>query len=164
MLARLRMSLAAAMRLPPIHEANTGKRLRLTSPARASATSSGRMCGSLTMMMSTPSNSRLARQISIARVNRSRVALPRMSMGLLRLQWGGRISSSWAMISSGMGAGSRLYSARVSAAMMPGPPPLVMIARREPAGRGCLAISSAQSNKRASVGTRTMPARLKAAS
>ena len=56
------------------------------------------------------------------------------------------------------------HSISASVASTPGPPPLVTIARRGPAGRGCLPSNSARSNNSAIVSTRRTPTRRNAAS
>jgi hypothetical protein len=145
--ALLRMVKAPSMLFPPIQQANTGYWRPFIVSARVWATLSGSVSAWGARITQTPSVSFPSKQTSRVCRKRSGEASPRMSMGLLRLQNGGRKASSFRRVSGSRGAGSRPLRARVSVAITPGPPALVTMASRGPRGRGCLAISSAQSNR-----------------
>ena len=80
---------------------------------------------------------------SRARTYRPASASPRTSMGLPWLQWGGRTVSRASIVSSESFANSPPSAIRASVASTPGPPAFVMMARRAPLGRDCLASTSA---------------------
>src|SRR5665811_2397301 len=87
-----------------------------------------------------------------------------VSTGLFRAASGGRNSARAARISLGRGGTVRPPASHASAARMPGPPPLVRMATRPPAGNGWFASRDATSKNSPSVSVRTTPAWWKRAS
>ena len=141
--ARLRMSRPAATSVPPIHEARTGFPVWWAYALRCSAVSVGSAMPWGQVMASRPSLPGSCAAISRTFAKRSGSASPRTSMGLLWLQWGGRILLRASVDSEASLASSPPFDSRPSAAKTPGPPALVTIARRGPLGRGCFDSTSA---------------------
>ena len=113
-----------------------------------------------TMIASIPSQ---PARIPMARRNDS--GDPSMvSTGLLRAASGGKNSARASRISPGRGGTVRPAASHASAARIPGPPPLVRMATRRPAGNGWFASRDATSKNSPSVSVRTTPAWRKRAS
>ena len=105
--AWLKIARPGSMSAPPTQEVKTG----LGLPDRLLASSAAISVGSFTPWgadrINRASISSACRQISTDRQKRSIVASPRMSTGLARLQWAGRMASSLAIVSSLSAAGAR---------------------------------------------------------
>ena len=84
-------------------------------------------------------------------------------MGLPTLAAAGSLPRSSSAIAALREATFMPACSTASAAMMPGPPALVMMATRSPLGSGCMARAVARSNRPSKVSARMTPARLKAA-
>ncbi len=162
--ARLRIASPAATPAPPIQLASTG--LPKTPPiARSrSAVCVGSVMAWGARMASRPSLPGSCSTSSTARAYRSASASPRTSTGLAWLQCGGNSRSSAARVGSDSSASAPPERNSSSVASTAGPPALVTIASRGPAGRGCLANASAMWNRSAMRSTRSTPERRKAAS
>ena len=115
------------------------------------------------MITSVPSLVSLSAAILMASAYRLESASPRMSIGLLWLQCGGRSWLSRSMASSDIGASSPPLVIRASVARTPGPPALVTMVSRGPSGRGCLLNTSALLKRSEIESTRKTPLRRNAA-
>ena len=116
---------------------------------------------SITSVASVPSS---CSTVSTEPAKRSGVASPSTSTGFPDDHDSGSASSSRRSVSSERSASTPPPSSRASAAITPGPPAFVTIARRGPLGGRSRASSSAVANTSAIRSTRTIPARSNAAS
>ena len=138
--------------------------LLLTTSTMVLATSIAFETACWVKMMSMPSMFSSFRQASSAVLYCSAPASPRTSIGLPLLQNEGRTLLSVSMVFRLRLASFPPFAIRASVAMTPGPPALVITAKLGPQGRGWVPNTSAALNKSSISSTRTMPARLNAAS
>ena len=120
--------------MSPSHAASTA----LPEPFAASATARAASAGSATAtgeyMASTASTFGSASAAAVASKNRCGGASPMMSMGLPCDHCGGSFWFNKEMVAGASDASTTPFSAALSAAITPGPPPLVTMARRSPCG------------------------------
>ena len=120
--------------MSPSQAASTGLCLPLAAAATARAASSGVVTATGEYIASTASTPSSSSSAAVASAKRSAGASPMMSTGLPRDHCAGSFRFSSSIVASESLARGTAFSAALSAAITPGPPPFVMIASRSPCG------------------------------
>ena len=159
-----RMSTPAWTSGPPIQLASTGLPSILAYGFSCSAVIVGSVISCGVRITSMPSVFGSLAAISSALAYLSGPASPRISIGLLRLQWGGSKLFNALNVSLLISASCPPSVIKASVARTPGPPAFVTMVSLCPRGRGCLPRTSAMSKSSLIESTRSTPVRRKAAS
>lgn len=150
--------------MSPSHAASTALPELFAASATARAASAGSVTATGEYMASTASTFGSASAAAVASKKRCAGASPMMSIGLQRDHCAGSFWFSEEMVSGARQASTTPFSAALSAAITPGPPPLVTIARRPPCGNLLAESTRAAAKSCVYVWTRTLPPRRSAAS